>query len=177
MKITLIIPMYNESSIINGAIDTFYGYMKEHFDDWELIFVDDGSVDGCGKAVEAKSAEDNRVRLISYTPNMGKGCAVRTGMLASTGDIVIFTDCDNAYGTDVIGRMVKRFEESDSDGYSAREMFPPTDMRAIHSSASSLRKLISRYFPLPRDSNIPIRSAASRVIAEKRQEEFSATAR
>ena len=83
--------MYNESSIINGAIDTFYGYMKEHFDDWELIFVDDGSVDGCGKAVEAKSAEDNRVRLISYTPNMGKGCAVRTGMLASTGDIVTAT--------------------------------------------------------------------------------------
>ena len=113
MKVTLIIPMYNESSIINGAIDTFYGYMKEHFSDWELIFVDDGSVDGCGKAVEAKSADDSRVRLISYTPNMGKGCAVRTGMLASTGDIVIFTDCDNAYGTDVIEKMVKQFEESD----------------------------------------------------------------
>ena len=115
MKVTLIIPMYNESSIINGAIDTFYGYMKEHFGDWELIFVDDGSVDGCGKAVEAKSADDSRVRLISYTPNMGKGCAVRTGMLASTGDIVIFTDCDNAYGTDVIEKMVKQFEESDFD--------------------------------------------------------------
>ncbi len=115
MKVTLIIPMYNESSIINEAIDTFYGYMKEHFGDWELIFVDDGSVDGCGKAVEAKSADDSRVRLISYTPNMGKGCAVRTGMLASTGDIVIFTDCDNAYGTDVIEKMVKQFEESDFD--------------------------------------------------------------
>ena len=65
MKITLIIPMYNESSIINEAIDTFYGYMKNSFADWELIFVDDGSTDGCGKAVEAKSAEDSRVRLIS----------------------------------------------------------------------------------------------------------------
>ena len=65
--------------------------------------------------MEAKSTEDPRVRLISYTPNMGKGCAVRTGMLASTGDIVIFTDCDNAYGTDVIGKMAKQFEESDAD--------------------------------------------------------------
>ena len=42
MKITLIIPMYNESSIIHEAIDTFYGYMKDHFADWEMIFVDDG---------------------------------------------------------------------------------------------------------------------------------------
>ena len=115
MKITLIIPMYNESSIINDAVNTFYTYMKEHFEDWELIFVDDGSADNCGDTVKAKSAEDPRVRLISYSPNMGKGCAVRTGMLASTGDIVIFTDCDNAYGTDVIAKMVKQFEDSDAE--------------------------------------------------------------
>ena len=44
MKISLIIPMYNESSIIDGAIGTFYGYMKETFSDWELIFVDDGRI-------------------------------------------------------------------------------------------------------------------------------------
>lgn len=107
--------MYNESSIINDAVNTFYTYMKENFEDWELIFVDDGSADNCGDAVKAKSAEDPRVRLISYSPNMGKGCAVRTGMLASAGDIVIFTDCDNAYGTDVIAKMVKQFEESDAE--------------------------------------------------------------
>ena len=48
MKISLVIPMYNESSIIDGALKTFSDYMKSAFEDWELIFVDDGSSDGCG---------------------------------------------------------------------------------------------------------------------------------
>ena len=53
MKVSLVIPMYNESSIIDEALETFSSYMAETFEDWELIFVDDGSADGCGNAVEA----------------------------------------------------------------------------------------------------------------------------
>jgi dolichyl-phosphate beta-glucosyltransferase len=113
MKISLIIPMYNEKSIIGDAVKTFGGYMKERFGEWELIFVDDGSDDGCGEAV--KAVEDERIKLISYQPNMGKGHAVRTGMLAADGDIRVFTDCDNAYGTDVIGKIYDMFCESDAD--------------------------------------------------------------
>lgn len=73
MKISLIIPMYNESSIINDAIETFGTYMKERFEEWELIFVDDGSVDGCGAPVTAAHEKDERIKLISYQPNRGKG--------------------------------------------------------------------------------------------------------
>jgi dolichyl-phosphate beta-glucosyltransferase len=113
MKISLIIPMYNESSIINEAIETFGGYMEKTFEDWELIFVDDGSSDGCADAV--KAIENGRIKLISYTPNRGKGYAVRSGMLAASGDIAVFTDCDNAYGTDVIAEMYKMFETTDAD--------------------------------------------------------------
>ncbi len=115
MKISLIIPMYNESSIINDALSTFPEYMKKTFSDWELIFVDDGSSDGCSEPVRALAENEPRVRLISYTPNRGKGYAVRQGMLAATGDIAIFTDCDNAYGTDVIEKMYKLFAERESD--------------------------------------------------------------
>lgn len=114
MKISLIIPMYNESSIVNDALDTFGSYMKERFSDWELIFVDDGSVDGCGEAVKKASASNERIKLISYQPNRGKGYAVRQGMLAASGDIAVFTDCDNAYGTDVIGRIYDMFENSEA---------------------------------------------------------------
>lgn len=113
MKISLIIPMYNEKSIINDAIDTFIGYMQKTFEDWELIFVDDGSSDGCADAV--KAVENDRVKLISYSPNMGKGYAVRQGMLASDGDVAVFTDCDNAYGTDVIGKIYDMFKSTDAD--------------------------------------------------------------
>lgn len=115
MKISLIIPMYNESSIIDDALATFGGYMKEHFEDWELIFVDDGSADGCGNAVLAAHEADERIKLISYQPNRGKGYAVRQGMLAASGDISVFTDCDNAYGTEVIGKIYDMFGQSDAD--------------------------------------------------------------
>lgn len=115
MKVSLVIPMYNESSIIDDAIKTFSEYLKSKYEDWELIFVDDGSKDGCGDAVRKASEEEPRIRLAGYPDNRGKGCAVRTGMLAANGDIVVFTDCDNAYGEDAVGRMIDMFSENDAD--------------------------------------------------------------
>ena len=115
MKISLVIPMYNESSIIGEALQTFSSYMSGNFEDWELIFVDDGSADDCGDAVLAAHEKDERIRLCRYTPNRGKGHAVRTGVLAAQGDIILFTDCDNAYGTDALGQMAGIFADSDAD--------------------------------------------------------------
>ena len=115
MKISLVIPMYNESAIIEEAIRTFSSYMEKRFADWELIFVDDGSADGCGDAVTAAHEKDERIRLCRYTPNRGKGYAVRTGVLAAQGDIILFTDCDNAYGEEAVGRLAEAVEESGAD--------------------------------------------------------------
>lgn len=115
MKVSLVIPMYNESSIIEEAVQTFSEYMKKTFKDWELIFVDDGSADGCGDVVEAAHEADERIRLCRYTPNHGKGYAVRTGVLAAEGDLILFTDCDNAYGTDAIGRLAKTLVKTEAD--------------------------------------------------------------
>ena len=52
MKFSLCIPMYNESSIIKETAQTLSDYMKANFEDYEIIFADDGSKDGCGKMVE-----------------------------------------------------------------------------------------------------------------------------
>lgn len=115
MKISLIIPMYNESAIISDAVQTFSSYMEKRFAEWELIFVDDGSADGCGDVVAAASEKDSRIRLCRYTPNRGKGHAVRTGVLAAQGDIILFTDCDNAYGEDAVGNLADAINESGAD--------------------------------------------------------------
>ena len=115
MKISLVIPMYNESSIIADAVKTYSSYMNGRFEDWELIFVDDGSVDACGDVVEAAHLADERIRLCRYTPNRGKGYAVRTGMLAAQGDLILFTDCDNAYGEEAIGRLADTLVDSGAD--------------------------------------------------------------
>ncbi|MBO4422185.1 MAG: glycosyltransferase [Clostridia bacterium] len=111
MKLSVIIPMYNESSIIEGSVRTFDEYLSSNSDDYELIFADDGSTDGCGDAVLEYAKDHPRVKLCRYEKNRGKGCAVRTGILEACGDIRIFTDCDVAFGTSVIGQAVSYFEE------------------------------------------------------------------
>ena len=80
-----------------------------------MIFVNDGSTDGSPETVREASEKDSRIRLCGYETNMGKGHAVRTGVLAATGDLILFTDCDNAYGTEILEKMVGIFSENDAD--------------------------------------------------------------
>ena len=101
-KITLVIPMYNESSIIRDTARTLDEYMKKNFDSYEILFSDDGSKDGCGDMV--RELDLPSVRVTGYPQNHGKGCAVRHAVLEATGEIIMFTDADLAYGTDVIKR-------------------------------------------------------------------------
>ena len=109
MKISVIIPMYNESSIIEDSLKQFQTYMEKTFEDFELIFVDDGSKDGCSEVVKAAEGKLKGVHLVRYEQNKGKGYAVRTGMLAAESDIAMFTDCDIAYGVDVIKNVYDFF--------------------------------------------------------------------
>ena len=110
MKFSLCIPMYNELSIIKDTAKTLHEYMSANFEDYEIIFSNDGSKDGCDKAVEEMNLPC--VRVVGYEENRGKGYAVRTAMLAAEGDIIMFTDADLAYGCDVIKRVYETFLEN-----------------------------------------------------------------
>ena len=109
MKISLCIPMYNEASIIEQTAKTLSDYMSTHFEDYEIIFSNDGSSDNSAELVSALMLP--RVRVVGYPQNRGKGAAVREAVLDSDGDIVMFTDSDLAYGTDVISRIAEYFNE------------------------------------------------------------------
>ena len=106
-KISLCIPMYNESSIIADTAKTLHEYMSANFESYEILFSNDGSKDGCDKIVEDMHLPN--VRVVGYPVNQGKGCAVRTALLAAEGDIVMFTDADLAYGCDVIKQVYNEF--------------------------------------------------------------------
>jgi dolichyl-phosphate beta-glucosyltransferase len=116
MKISVIIPMYNEEKIIENTAKEVCEYMTERFGagEFEVLFSNDGSLDGCAEAV--RSLKLDGVRVTGYEKNRGKGCAVRTAMLEAAGDFVMFTDADLAYGTEVIGKLYERYEASRSAG-------------------------------------------------------------
>ena len=104
--------MYNESSIIEKTARELHSYMSTNFgDDYEIIFADDGSRDGSADIVNNLNLPN--VKVVGYPQNQGKGCAVRHGVMASCGDIVIFTDADLAYGVDVIAEAVKIIENGE----------------------------------------------------------------
>ena len=110
MKLSVCIPMYNERAVIADTAKRLADALDARFaGDYELIFSDDGSTDGSADCVRA--LELPCVRVVGYPENRGKGCAVRTAMLAANGEIVLFTDADLAYGTDVIVQAVELFSE------------------------------------------------------------------
>ena len=141
MKFSLIVPMYNESSIIENTAHVYADYLAESFEEWELIFVDDGSVDDCAAKVEALALPG--VRVLRYTPNRGKGNAVRTGMLAASGEIRMFLDADVAYGTEVIGRAAALFAEHPDKAVviGSRPLHPEG-----YAGYTAIRKLASRSY-------------------------------
>lgn len=105
MDITVCIPMYNESAIIEKNARILHAYMTERFgkDNFEIIFSDDGSRDNCFGIVSELRLEN--VKCIRTEENFGKGSAVRRAMLEANGDVAMFTDADLAYGTEVIGEF------------------------------------------------------------------------
>lgn len=123
MKFSVIIPMYNESSIIDDTLRTLTSYLEEfchtHGHSYLLLFSDDGSVDDCSQrvtdAVPGMGLENGEVRVVKADRNYGKGHAVTLGMAAAEGDFALYTDCDLAYGTEVIGQAIQKMIENPTD--------------------------------------------------------------
>ncbi len=95
-SLTIVIPAYNEAQRIRPTLERIHAYGATLPFDWDVIVVSDGSSDATPELVEAFAKEHPRFRLLAYTPNRGKGYAVRQGMLAAQGDLVLFSDADLA---------------------------------------------------------------------------------
>lgn len=103
MKLSIIIPCYNESKDIAKNVDIVKNYLKENKIDYELIVVNDGSKDNTKEVIE--SIPD--IIPVSYEPNRGKGGAVKEGILNATGDYVLFMDADLSTDISAINQVVE----------------------------------------------------------------------
>jgi dolichyl-phosphate beta-glucosyltransferase len=109
---TVILPCYNEAERLPGTLQALRAHLSADPGEVEVLVVDDGSTDATVSVAEAVAAVDRRVRVLSYRPNRGKGFAVRTGMLAAQGDLVVFTDADGSYQPSDLDRIVAALDQA-----------------------------------------------------------------
>ncbi len=110
--LTVVLPCYNEAERLPETLRTYLAHLSRAPGEVEVLVVDDGSTDATAPLAEAIAAVDPRVRVITNRPNHGKGFAVRTGMLASRGDLVVFTDADGSYGPGELDRIVRALADT-----------------------------------------------------------------
>jgi dolichyl-phosphate beta-glucosyltransferase len=90
-EFTVIIPAYNEQRRLPKSLATIGQFLEESRLDYRVVVADDGSSDSTPELTENCGPRFSTIRLAQ---NAGKGCAVRTAMLAATGQVVAFTDAD-----------------------------------------------------------------------------------
>ena len=111
MKLSIIIPCYNEKSTIREVIDAV---LAAPYDDKEIIIVDDCSKDGT-KEVLLEEIEPLVHKILFHKVNQGKGAALRTGIQAATGDIVLIQDADLEYDPQEYPNLVEPILRNKAD--------------------------------------------------------------
>jgi glycosyltransferase involved in cell wall biosynthesis len=102
-KLSVIIPVYNERNTVVEVLRRIRALdLPIHL---EVVVIDDGSTDGTDKVLRA--VEDSTVRVLTHPNNQGKSAAVRTGLDAVTGDLILIQDADLEYDPDDWPRMLE----------------------------------------------------------------------
>lgn len=95
-QISVVIPAYNEERRLPSTLESVHAFLKEHYEQFEIIIVDDGSSDQTIDIVDAFAKHHEGIRLLTYAPNQGKGYAIRTGVLQASGDLILINDADGS---------------------------------------------------------------------------------
>ena len=109
--LSVVIPAYNEvENIKRGVLGSVYDYLKQQKYTWEVLLANDGSTDDTSKMLH-KFADKHKGFRVLDEPHRGKAGIVIAGMLKAAGEIVIFTDMDQATPIDQLEKMLPKFAE------------------------------------------------------------------
>ena len=121
MKLSLVIPCYNEESNIRKFYDCVTECFKGKVDSYEFVFVNDGSKDNTRKEIKKLiSSENENIQLVSFSRNFGKESAIYAGLSHAKGDNVCIIDADLQQRPEVVLEMLNAMEsDPDLDGVAA----------------------------------------------------------
>ena len=156
------VPFLNEEDNLPTLYERLADALAGKGEDFEIIFVDDGSSDGSTKWVAAKAQEDRRVKLIKLSRNFGHQIAITAGLDYAGGDAAVIIDADLQDPPEVIPQLAEKWREGFEVVYAVREH------RAGETwLKKSLASLFYRIFRRMVDFNAPINAGDFRLIDRK----------
>lgn len=111
MHLSVIVPAYNEEKTLYKNIKIFNDYLSKQHYDYEIIIVNDGSVDKTEEIAKRLASEINNLSLINNKTNKGKGATVREGLTQAQGNFRLFIDADNATSIDHLKKVWPYFNQ------------------------------------------------------------------
>ncbi len=143
--LSVVIPCYDEmANLRKGVLDKVDHFLKKQQYSYEVIIVDDGSTDGSVEFIQKFIKEYPHFKLIA-SEHLGKAGAVTKGVLEATGELVLFTDMDQATPIEEVKKLLPFFDEGYSIAIGARNSGKegyPFSRLAMHKGMILLRKIL-----------------------------------
>lgn len=115
MKLSIVIPIKDERDNLRPLRDQLWAALGPSGQDFEIVYVDDGSTDGSLAILTAMAAQDSRIKVVGLRRNFGQSAAMKAGIDWSTGDVVVTMDGDMQNDAADIPMLVAKLDE----GYDA----------------------------------------------------------
>lgn len=137
MLLSIVIPVYNEVEALPPLLSTLRNVLSESDQTYEVVFVDDGSVDGSVNLLGEGAAEDPRIKVLFFSRNFGHQAAITAGLDFAMGDAVVVMDADLQDPPELLPEML-RLLETGYDVVSAQ--------RVTRSGENALKKKSATFF-------------------------------
>lgn len=127
MDISIVVPLYNEVESLPELLAWIRRVAQEHLFTYEIVMVDDGSVDGSWQLIEVLKEAYPEIYAIKFRRNYGKSAALNVGFAAASGEVVITMDADLQDSPDEIPSLYRRVKEENLDlvsGYKQKRHDP-----------------------------------------------------
>ena len=161
-KYSIVVPVFNEEKVLNELYRRLTIVMSKLRESYEIIFINDGSIDNSLEIMEKLHSKDKRIKIIDFSRNYGQQIATTAGIDYATGEAIVIIDADLQDPPKVIPELVKKWKKGYDVVYGVRKKREGENFfKKV--TASIFYKFLNKIA----DINIPLDAGDFRLIDRK----------